>query len=187
MNSLSPTLRRFAAIAALVALLWAAALSAFQLVSSRVGTEREIAEARGRYEMLRSRRLDIATLQQQLTSLQSSDEVKSSAISAATGKAAVATIQQASKRAVESAGGRFLSSVESAATQVAGTVALQFRARLAEENVAAMLGAIEKNDPQLDIETLQLGARAEKVGSPAEIEVTAVVRARWSLDARRPQ
>lgn len=184
MSALSPFTHKLIAVAALLSALWVVALSAATLVSARLGVARETSDAVSRYEMLRSRRVNIESLQRQLAELESSEQVKASLVRAANPRAAVATVQQLTKSAIEGTGGRFLSSVESAATPTAGTVAVQFRARVAEKDMSAALAALEKTSPQLDLDELQLTTRAERADAAADIEVNAVVRARWSPDGR---
>lgn len=171
--------KRLSAVGTLVIALWLGSLTATLFLSSRLRLSADIADAKASYEFLRKRRVDIATLQRKLASLENSSEVRATAVSAPSGKAALSVVQQIARSAVESSGGKFLSSVEMATAPVAGTIVLQFRARIAEKQVSLLLASLEKNNPQLEVEELQLMAKADRPDTPTDIEVTAAIRARW--------
>jgi hypothetical protein len=172
----SPGTSRFAALMLTVLLGWGALSLAFGAASARIAISTQAEEARESHASLRTRRVDIEALKSHLARLNASDAVQ--AIEAPNDRSAIGLLRQAARAAVEGANGKFLSSTDYHAVKVPDTIAVQIRARAGEASLSSIMRALEQGDSPMHIDDLQLTGRMQKDGA-AEIEIVAVLRARW--------
>lgn len=181
MTTLSPWLRKFTALALLALAAWLVCMVGFKIVSGRVRLQSETRDLQRRYQELWQRRVDIPSLQAHVSQLASSDAVKQAAIVADSERAALARLQQIARKAVQDAGGQLLALNETAMTRAASSslVSTQVRVRMSEPALTRLFVAWEDSLPRLRLHEFSIAARPKTADSPSDLELSAIVQARW--------
>ena len=177
----SPRFSRLLAVALLLMAVWLFADLCYLGIAERTRLQSRISDLRQRYEDIRRRRVDIGSLKDQLTQLNSSGVVRSAAIMARTDRAAIAQLQQVVRGSVEQSRGKLLSLTDLGADRAAFTVAVQVRARLSEPAIGQWIGMVENGEPSLYLEEVSIASRPQPSEPALPMEVSATLRARWLL------
>lgn len=185
-GSLSRYIHRFIALLALIMLVLVAARLLGAYVFGRVDLAAERAEIERSYRELLDRRVDISVLQTQLTSLNTSRQVRASTIDAPNDHSALIKLQQLVRMAVDGVKGKLLSAIESATGQQQDVVRLLVRARVTEVMAPQLFSGLENGNPRLRIDEVTLIARPNTSGEPPEVEATMAVSAQWIANKASP-
>jgi hypothetical protein len=177
--TLSPGYGRFVALALLLAGTWIVVTVTLNVTSARIGLHAEAKDLGERHLALQDRRVDIGSLEAELARLSASSSVQQRAITADSERAALARLQQVARRAVEGSGAHLLALNETAAGRDSSIVATQVRARIKEPALPVLLASWETGTPPLGINKIVLVSRARPGDAVTEIEISAVVNARW--------
>ena len=180
MNELiSPRFSRLLAVALFILSIWLVGSIAYLIVSKRAALHVDIADLRKRFDELRERRVDVGSLERQLSQLASSTALRNAVIAAGSERIALARLQQVVRSTINEAHGRLLSTTELPADRSSSVVALQVRARIAETSLTRWIGLLESGEPRLSIDEMSAGSRPLPSDPLLQIEVTATLRARW--------
>jgi Type II secretion system (T2SS), protein M subtype b len=188
-GSLSLRVSKFAALALLLFAAWSALTLAVKIASARLRLQSEIAELRRLHDEITRRRIDIPSLEAQLARLGSDAATQQTVIVADHERAALAQLQQATRKAVQEAGGQLLGLTEVSVARAAtdSAVASQLRLRIGEAALPRLMSAIEQGSPRLRWQDFSIAARAQASEAPSELELTATVRGRWLPQKGAPQ
>src|SRR5262249_20353538 len=147
---------RLLAVGLLLLLLWLAIGAAVRAISARISAAGEINRLQQLAGELEIRRLDIATLEQQLATTMSAPSLKGAVMIADTNRAALANLQQVVRTSLERMRGKLMSISEASSTQDQSVVGIQVRMRLEESNVGEWLSALEAGEPRVLVESVSL-------------------------------
>lgn len=177
---ISPRLSKVAALALLALVLWVSGTLLTKFVIARIEIGRETADLRQSYEQLRSRRVDVVSLQAELAQIAKAPGVLDGSIAAASERAALARFQQSVRKRVQDAGGQLLSLNEvRTASAGSSSVAVQIRARVAETSLEKLIAHLEGQAPRVSLEEMVLTSRTRTPGEVGDVEATLVARTKW--------
>jgi hypothetical protein len=186
MDTVAPWLRKALAVMILAVAVWAVTSALVMGIRARLVLHDEIGRAREIHDALAKRRIDLASLEAQVAALTQSGAQHPGLITAADERSAGAQLQQATLKKIKEAGGTALAldGVGLAGGSGSATVALQLRARMAEKAVPAFLAAVEAEGSAW-FKDLSASVR-NQANQPAEIEISATLRALWMRQDKRP-
>jgi hypothetical protein len=180
MTAISPRLMKFTAVGLLVFAVWAACMITLKIASARLALYGEIRKLSNVYDELWQRRVDLGSLEGNLSRLMASNVARQSALVADSERAALARLQQIVRRGVEEAGGQLLALTETVAPRAAtSSVATQVRLRIAESSLPRLIAGWEDGETLLRLHELSVTSRARPAQPSSEVELSAIVRAHW--------
>jgi hypothetical protein len=186
MDTVAPGLRKTLALIILLVVVWAIGSVGARAVRARLAIYAETEQLRLIYADLTKRRIDLKSLEEQLASLLQVGARYPSVIVADSDRSATAQLQQSTLRKVKDAGGAALSVDGAPSLSTAGkpTVAIQLRARMSEKMVPTFLAALE-TEGSAELKDLTASVRTQ-ANQPSEIEISAMLRAPWIHQEKRP-
>jgi hypothetical protein len=186
MPAISPRLAKFAALVMLLVAVWGLFSVASRLVAARLALQAEIRDLTALYHDISVRRIDIPSLEGDLSRLAVSETATSTTILADSERAAFARLQQLVRKGVDDAGGQLLSMNESGVSGGASpNVTTQVRVRIGDPALSRLLARWEDGAPHLDVQDYSITSRTRQTASASDLELVATVRARWALQKGR--
>lgn len=186
MPAISPRLGKFAALVLLVVAVWAVSTVALRLAAARLALQTEIRDLGILYQDISVRRIDIRSLENDLSRLASFRIATNATILADSDRAAFARLQQLVRKGVDDAGGQLLSLNESSVRGgPSSDVMTQVRVRVGEPALNRLLARWEDSAPHLNVQEYSITSRARQTAAATDLEIVATVRARWSSQKGR--
>ncbi len=175
---------QISAIGLLVLVTWTAVQLMFSYLTARLSLSSEIDDMQSSFEQILHRRVDLSSLQEQFSRLNTSDVLRRSALEAQNDRAALVSLEQLSRAAIEGAHGKLLSTIEAKTNPSSDSVAVLIRARLPEDSIAQFLSNVESGSPRITAEEITFAVNPKKPGDVADIEVTATLRVAWMAPSK---
>jgi hypothetical protein len=183
-KSVSPRIAKLAAVAILVVVGWLTTKVIWFYVAGRLELSSEIEQLEETVPNIAARRVDLAKLQTQLSTLAASPQVRRSTMTAASKRDALNQLTQTIRGSLDEVHGKLLSLNEAASANQADIIAAQLHARMEEAKISRWLSHIGQGEVRPRIAEIVISSQDQAASSVDEVDFSAVLRMPWASAGR---